>query len=154
MNGGVVAIVAVVSSHTTPPECRVGVDLTALADVAKAIEAHGDRYLRRIYTDDELASCASGRTLRCDSLAARFAAKEAVVKVLEPVDLRPPWLDIEVRRGANGACRIELHRAAARLAAEQGIGPISVSLSHEGEMAVAVAACWAWPGAGGATERV
>lgn len=134
------------------PVCRVGVDLAAVADVAEAIEAHGDRYLRRVYTDDELVSCGGPRTLRHESLAARFAGKEAVMKLLEPVDVRPPWRDIEVRRGPSGACTIELHRAAARLAAQQHIDGISLSLSHEGGMAVAVAACWVT--AGGASVPV
>lgn len=128
-----------------PPQWRVGVDLAALADVADAIEAHGDRYLHRIYTEQELAYCARGATLSHESLAARFAAKEAVVKLLAPTDVRPAWRDIEVRSAANGACRVELHGGAARMAAAQGIGPISLSLSHEGAVAVAVAACMIRP---------
>jgi holo-[acyl-carrier protein] synthase len=126
----------------TSPACRVGVDLAAVADVAGAVESHGDRYLRRVYTDHELASCRTHLGLSHESLAARFAAKEAVLKLLEPVGVRPPWRDIEVRRADNGACRVELHRAARRLAAAQGIEGISLSLSHEAGMAVAVAVCW------------
>lgn len=127
--------------------CRVGVDLAAVADVAGAVHAHGDRYLQRVYTDHELATCRTGDGLRCESLAARFAAKEAVVKLLEPPDVRPPWHDIEVRKEPSGACTIRLHGAAARMAADQGLHGIALSMSHEGGMAVAVAvaACRAVP---------
>lgn len=135
---------ASVSPLTAHPACRVGVDLTAVADVAAAIDVHGDRYLRRIYTDHELESCGGSEAVRCESLAARFAAKEAVVKLLEPHGARPPWRDIEVRRAANGSCTVALHGAACRLAAGQGIDGIALSLSHEGGLAVAVAACWSW----------
>jgi len=58
----------------------VGCDLTNPLDVAASIEQFGDRYLRRIYTDAELAGCAG--PILSQRLAARFAAKEAVAKVL------------------------------------------------------------------------
>jgi holo-[acyl-carrier protein] synthase len=117
---------------------RVGVDVTAVAEVADAVAIFGDRYLHRLFTPHEVESC--GGAAAAASLAARFAAKEAVVKVLEPSGARPPWRDIEVVRRPDGACRIRLHRTAASLAAEHGVGPISVSLSHEAGLAVAVVA--------------
>lgn len=129
----------VVPRPATDAECRVGVDLAVVADVAGAVGWHGDRYLQRVYTAHELASCRTGEAVRFESLAARFAAKEAVVKLLQPLDLRPPWQDIEVRRAPNGACSIRLYGAAERLATEQGVGQISLSLSHDGGVAVAVA---------------
>ena len=119
--------------------CRVGVDLTSVAEVERSLRHFGDRYARRLFTDHELESVA-GSDDRAASLAARFAAKEAVVKVLEPSGSRPAWRDIEVRRTRNGACRLRLHGRAARLAGARGIDAMSVSLSHEAGLAVAVVA--------------
>lgn len=125
--------------------CRVGVDLAAVSDVAEAVRAHGDRYLRRVFTDHELETCRTGGSLRFESLAARFAAKEAVVKLLEPPDVRPPWHEIEVRRAPSGACTIRLHGAAARLAAAHELHGFALSMSHEAGLAVAVAVCATGP---------
>ena len=117
---------------------KVGVDLADIGEVIDAVERFGDRYLHRLFTSHEIESCHGANAAA--SLAARFAAKEAVVKVLEPAGARPPWRDIEVIRRDDGACRIRLHRRAAALAAERSVGPMSVSLSHEAGMAVAVVA--------------
>lgn len=121
---------------------RVGVDLVAVDDVAASIDRFGDRYLGRLFTDHERACCTTGGHVRVDGLAARFAAKEAVVKVLRPAAgaARPPWTSIEVRRQADGSCRLALHGSAAELAARDGLVSWSVSLTHEGEMAAAVVA--------------
>jgi holo-[acyl-carrier protein] synthase len=135
--------------HAPPPAvqpvCRVGVDLTAVGDVADALAAQGERYLRRLFTEHEVASCEGPGGPVAESLAARFAAKEAAVKMLRPTGSRPAWRDIEVRRGDNGACDLVLHGSAASLAEAQGIGGLSVSMSHEAGMAVAVVVGWGWP---------
>ena len=73
-----------------------------------------------------------------ESLAARFAAKEATVKVLRPVGARPDWRDIEVHRSSDGWTEIRLFGKAAVLAAEAGIDELAVSLTHEGSTAAAV----------------
>ncbi len=126
------------------PTCRVGVDLTAVADVEQSLATQGDRYLRRLFTDHEVASCQGPGGPRAESLAARFAAKEAVVKVLRPTGARPEWRDIEVRRQPSGACDIVLHGGAAELAASEGVDQLSVSLSHEAGLAVAVVVGWSF----------
>lgn len=131
--------------RTTLPVCRVGVDLTAVGEVASSLAAQGERYLRRLFTDHEVASCEGPDGPSVESLAARFAAKEAALKVLRPTGSRPEWRDIEVRRSANGACDLVLYGSAATLAAAQGIEQLSMSLSHEGGMAVAVVVGWGWP---------
>lgn len=117
---------------------KVGVDVTSVGEVAEAVATFGDRYVRRLFTEHEIESAAGAGGPA--SLAARFAAKEAVVKVLEPTGARPAWRDIEVVRTPSGACRIRLHRRAADLAVDRGVGAMSVSLSHEGGIAVAVVA--------------
>lgn len=139
---------------TSGPICRVGVDLAVIADVEDALTEQGDRYLHRLFTEHEVASCRGRSGFRADSLAARFAAKEAAVKVLRPTGSRPEWRDIEVRRQDNGACDLVLHRTAAALAQAEGIDQLVVSLSHEAGMAVAVVVGWSHLGTGPATEEV
>jgi holo-[acyl-carrier protein] synthase len=124
---------------------RVGVDLVTVADVAASVRHFGDRYVNRIFTPHEVACCQSGDRSQpglggysIESLAARFAAKEAVVKVLRPKSGRPDWRSIEVHRASSGSCEIRLSGQAARLAADAGIDELAVSLTHEGMTAAAV----------------
>jgi len=119
-------------------QVRVGVDLVSVEDVDRSVLRFGDRYLRRVYTDHEIASCQGPPRVTAAGLAARFAAKEAAVKVLRPSGPRPDWRSIEVRRHDDGWCGLELRGRAARLAEEAGLRSIAVSLSHEGDMAGAV----------------
>ena len=114
---------------------RVGIDLASVADVREAVAAHGDRYLRRVYTAQELLDC-GGDPAR---LAGRFAAKEAVIKVLRPRrDTALPWSDIEVLRHPEGWTEVRLAGSAARRAEHEGLAAFSVSMSHEGDTACAV----------------
>jgi holo-[acyl-carrier protein] synthase len=113
---------------------RIGLDLASVEAVAAAIADHGERYLRRTYTEDELRDCA-GEPAR---LAARFAAKEATMKVLDCGDEPLPWTSIAVRRTPSGRPSIELTGAAALLAARRGLVAFEVSLTHEAGVAAAV----------------
>ena len=73
---------------STGTALRVGTDVVAVHQVADSVARFGPRYLQRVYTDHELDSCAGSPTFRAARLAARFAAKEATIKVLRPS--RPP----------------------------------------------------------------
>jgi len=116
--------------------CRIGVDMVAVADVDASLERFGGRYLVRVFTPHEVESCVGRR--RAERLAARFAAKEAVVKVLRPdPDDALPWCDIEIWRHTAGWCEVRLHGRAARIARRAGLGAWSVSMSHERGMACA-----------------
>lgn len=117
---------------SVPFRVEVGVDLVQVSRVAESIALFGDRFLRKIFTDDELAYAASSPSQQCERLAARFAAKEAAKKALrlEGVGFR----SIEVRRAPSGACDLVLHGHASP-------GALSVSLSHEGDYATAIVAC-------------
>lgn len=124
---------------------RVGVDLVAVADVIESVERFGDRYVRRIFTRHEIACCRSDLGPRdsdlrysFESLAARFAAKEATVKVLRPAAPRPEWRSIEVFRTEGGWCEIRLRGRASALADLAGIDRWAVSLTHEAAMAAAI----------------
>ncbi len=113
---------------------RVGTDLTSVPDVSAAIAAHGDRYLQRIFTPEELTD-AEGDPRR---LAARFAAKEAVLKVLRPGDDPLPWKEIRVRRHPSGWTDLVLSGRAADRARTAGLDDWALSLTHEGDLASAV----------------
>jgi len=117
---------------------RVGTDLCSVDAVAESVATFGDRYLQRVYTEHELEYCGTDPARSAERLAARFAAKEAVVKVLRPVDARPDWRAIEVRRDPGGWCEISLTAGAAAMAREAEIDSLSVSMSHEGGIANAV----------------
>ncbi len=133
----------------------MGLDLVDVADVAASVAQFGDRYVARIYTDHEIDCCrrpgraGSAATYAMDSLAARFAAKEAAVKVLRPVGARPAWRSIELHQMPGGWCEIHLSGPAAELAADAGIDGLSVSLSHEASLAAAVVVGWCTPRVGG-----
>jgi len=119
-------------------EMAVGVDLVDIAEVARSVKNLGDRYLRRVFTDHEIACCQGPAGVAAASLAARFAAKEATLKILAPEDARPDWRSIEVVRLPSGVCRLRLRGAAARLAVERGLGPFALSMTHEAGLAAAV----------------
>ena len=110
-----------------------GVDLIEVERVVDAINRHGERFLRRIYTSTELEECAG----RVESLAARFAAKEAVAKALGRGIGDVGWQEIEVIGNSNKAPQLHLHGEAARFARELGLTIWSVSLSHTREYALA-----------------
>jgi holo-[acyl-carrier protein] synthase len=117
---------------------RVGADVAAVQQVADSLARFGERYLRRVYTEHEIASCAGSPSVVAAGLAARFAAKEAVIKVLRPSAHQPDWRSIEVRRNPEGWCSLSLSGHAAELADEAGISEMEVSLTHDENVAAAV----------------
>lgn len=117
---------------------RSGVDLVAVSDVDNAITQFGQRYLDKVFTPHEVASCQGIAQTIAEGLAARFAAKEAAMKVLRPTDSAVDWRSIEVRRAPSGVCTLEFSGEAARLAEQAGIVDVSVALSHEADLATAV----------------
>ena len=104
----------------------VGIDLVDIDDVCEALRVHGERYLRRIYTQREIADTRG----RPERLAECFAAKEAALKVLRRQDEAIPWRAIEVRGSS-----LHLEGRAAELA---GGMELALSVSHEGPVAAAV----------------
>ncbi len=112
-----------------------GVDLIEIERIQEAIQRHGERFLNRVFTPVELAEVCGDPA----SLAVRFAAKEAVAKALETGIGVICWQDIEIRRGPARQPQLVLHGAAAQLAGELGLTHWSISLSHTGKMAIAMA---------------
>jgi holo-[acyl-carrier protein] synthase len=115
----------------------VGADLQGIDEVRESIEIYGVRYLRRIYTDREIADCARQPSDVARAFAARFAAKEAVFKILKDDDVIAAWKDIEVSLD-SGRPVIALRGGAAQLASRQGIATIALSLSQSSGTAAAV----------------
>jgi holo-[acyl-carrier protein] synthase len=111
----------------------IGVDMIEVARVARSIERFGDRYLRRVYTEQELRYCNG----RATSLAARWAAKEATAKALGTGIGDVRWREIEVVSRPNCQPSLRLHGAAADLAAQLGLSHFLISLSHTQDYAIA-----------------
>jgi holo-[acyl-carrier protein] synthase len=114
-----------------------GVDLIEVERIAHSIERYGERFLRRVYTDHEIAYC-SRRRVSAESFAARFAAKEAGAKALGTgISWGVTWSDFQVVRNPGGRPVLELRGRAALLAKELGVRAISLSLTHTGSLAMA-----------------
>ncbi|GAC1321452.1 MAG: holo-[acyl-carrier-protein] synthase [Chloroflexota bacterium] len=117
---------------------RVGIDLVSIADVSASIAQFDRGYLDRIFTPREQQDCTGEAEQFASRLAARFAAKEAAIKVLCPGDQGLGWTSIEVQRAPDGWPELVLHGAAGALALQHGLTSFAVSLSHEGAYATAV----------------
>ena len=117
---------------------HVGLDLVSVAQVQATLDGPlAARYLARIYTETELGDCRTAEGIDPQGLAARFAAKEATLKVLAEAD-GVPWRDIEVERAPSGAVRLLLHGLAAQRAADVGVVDLALSVTHEDGFAAAV----------------
>jgi holo-[acyl-carrier protein] synthase len=114
-----------------------GVDLIEIERIAHSIERYGERFLRRIYTDHEIAYCSSKRS-SAESFAVRFAAKEAGAKALGTgISRGVTWIEFQIARQPGGRPVLELRGRAALLAEELGVKTISLSLTHTGNLAMA-----------------
>lgn len=114
-------------------DLSVGVDIIEINRVAATLARFGDRFLQRIYTAGEIAYCRG----RAPQLAARFAAKEAVMKALGTGTRGVGWQEVEVTRKRSGEPGIALHGRAATRAEKLGIDRLALSLSHSRHYAVA-----------------
>ena len=115
---------------------RTGVDLIEISRIKDVVSRHGKRYLERVYTPAELELCGQ----RIESLAGRFAAKEAVAKALGCGIGDVTWKEIEILSDEHNAPILHLHGQAAQKAEELGLASWSVSLSHSHSHAVALVA--------------
>src|SRR5574341_1231623 len=111
-----------------------GVDLVEIERFQAAIQRHGERFLRRVFTHQELGEV--GHNVA--SLAARFAAKEAVSKALGTGIGPIAWREIEVLHGEARQPMLHLHGAAAKRAETLGLTSWSLSLSHTQTHAIAM----------------
>lgn len=111
-------------------------DATDLPRMADLLERYGDRFLRRVFTDGEIAYCTQRRD-PVPHFAARFAAKEAAMKALGTGHSHGViWKDIEVIR-SGGPPRLHLRGGAAARAAAMGVSRSLVTLTHAQTLALA-----------------
>ncbi|HEU0013253.1 MAG TPA: holo-ACP synthase [Longimicrobium sp.] len=116
----------------------VGLDLVRIARVEDFVRRRGERALRRVFTAAEQARCASSRA-PAESLAARFAAKEAFFKALGTGwGTGGRWTEVEVVSAPSGAPSLRLSGRAAETAAARGVARIHLSLTHSDDTAAAV----------------
>ncbi len=111
----------------------VGIDTIEIPRVRRVLERHGERFLKRVYTPEEVAFCRG----RVPELAARFAAKEAVMKALGTGVRGIGWREIEVLPDRRGKPLVYLYGGAKERAETMGLEGIDISLSHERQYAVA-----------------
>jgi holo-[acyl-carrier protein] synthase len=113
-----------------------GIDATEIDRIAESIERWGDRFVRRVFTDDEIAYCRRKKDF-ASSFAARFAAKEAAMKALGTGHSRGVfWTGIEVVR-RHGPPGIQFHGGAAARAAAMGATGSLLTITHSRELAIA-----------------
>jgi holo-[acyl-carrier protein] synthase len=108
-----------------------GIDIVETARIRKMADDHGQHFLDRVFTPAEQAYCAQSQKRRYEHMAARFAAKEAVLKALG-TGWRGgiAWTDVEVVKDISGQPRIALTGECLRIASEMGIARWHLSISH------------------------
>lgn len=111
----------------------IGVDIIEIARIKEAVDNWGEKFLRRVYTDAELAEYRH----KPSSLAARFAGKEAVMKLLGTSSIVVNWREVETLSHPGGRPLVNLYGKAQSKADELGIKEIAVSISHSREYAIA-----------------
>ncbi len=114
-----------------------GVDIVETPRIQQALERHGERFSKRLYTPREIAYCEKFKN-KAERYAARFAAKEAAFKALgtgwrEGVR----WLDVEVTHQPSGKPELLLTGRAEQLARQLGVTRTAVSISHADRYVVA-----------------
>ena len=114
-----------------------GIDIAEVPRIRGAIERHGERFLKRIFTEGEIQYCES-KANRVERYAARFAAKEAGMKAIGTGwNHGVRWRDLEVVRKPGGRPTLLLHGKAAEFAARLGATSSALSLTHTADHAMA-----------------
>ena len=112
-----------------------GVDMVEVWRIREAREKFGDRFLNRIYTENEQKTS----RMRDPELAARFASKESVMKLLGTGVRGVGWKDIEILPRKSGKPEVHLHGRALNVANRIGLKDIAISQTHSIEYAISVA---------------
>ena len=120
-----------------PPDgtTELGIDIIKVERIRRSLERFGSRFSRRVLTPAEQRYVRD----RPETLAGRWAAKEAVSKVLGLGVRGIGWREIEIERLPTGQPAVRLHGRAARRAGQLGMERIALSISHEADYAVAIA---------------
>ena len=118
----------------------IGFDLVDVARIERAVTRWGEAFLTHVYTGREIRDSGTGPG-RCERLAARFCAKEAVFKALGLGRPALGWHDVEVVKTPTGRPEIVLGGRALEVARRRSVGGVLVTLSHTKELAAAQALC-------------
>jgi holo-[acyl-carrier protein] synthase len=114
-----------------------GIDLVEIARIQQSVQRFGQRFLDRVYTAAEQGYCLRKRN-SAESLAARFAAKEAGAKALGTgISRGVSWLEIEVVREPGGRPTIRFHGRAAEIAQAMGVAHVALSITHTATLSMA-----------------
>ncbi len=117
----------------------IGTDIIECLRIAQMIERHGELFIRRVYTEHEIAYC-STKKAATQHYAGRWAAKEAVLKALGTGWVRGiSWRDVEVRNKIGGAPTVALRGGAKEVVERSGIARMHISISHCRSHAIAYA---------------
>lgn len=134
-------------SSASQTKIKIGSDICSVVRIMRAYEKYGQRFLDKVLTENEQKYVLGKTSLKsplaanrlAEALAARFAAKEAIVKALGTGWRGVHWREIEVINAASGAPQAVLHGRAKELLSRLAFSQIEISLSHEREYALAVA---------------
>lgn len=121
----------------------VGIDIIRVERVDRAYRRRPERFLQRIFTGREREALFKKAKLS-PSIAARFAAKEAVAKALGCGIGQVRWRELEILSGERGKPVVHLTGSAQRWAEKHGIAGVEVTISHDGPYAVAAAITYGW----------
>ncbi|MBR3219622.1 MAG: holo-ACP synthase [Thermoguttaceae bacterium] len=117
----------------------IGTDITEIDRISQMVERHARSFLDRVFTPNEQLYCGGGAAA-AERYAARWAAKEAVLKALGTGwSVGIAWTDVEVVKLPSGAVSVALSGGAARRAEELGVTEVLLSVSHGKNHAVAFA---------------
>jgi holo-[acyl-carrier protein] synthase len=114
---------------------EIGIDLVDIDRIISVLERFPNRFRERVLTEAEARYCGN----KVDRIAGRWAAKEAISKVLGLGVRGVGWREIEILPNWAGAPQVRLHARAAARAAKLDLEDVTVSISHERKMATAVA---------------
>jgi holo-[acyl-carrier protein] synthase len=114
-----------------------GIDIVEIRRIQHSMDRYGQRFLDRVYTENEQAYCKRKRN-SAESFAARFAAKEAGAKALGTgISYGVNWLEIEVVREPSGRPTLRFHGRAAEIAGHMGFARAALSITHTADIAAA-----------------
>lgn len=114
-----------------------GIDLVDFGRIESMLERHGSRFLDRIFTEREQSDADSTKN-RTEKLAGRFAAKEAILKLLGTGWRgKIAWTDIEITNNSMGQPTVEFSGEVKRLARESQIEQVTLSITHTANFAIA-----------------
>jgi len=112
----------------------IGIDLVRVRRIKEILERWGDRFEKKIFTTQEINNLSEEK--KFIHLAGKFAAKESILKSLGKIG---KWQDIEILKKKNGKPYVKLQGKTAKIARKKGIEKILITLSHDGEYAIAEA---------------